>query len=85
MEYKKINIKTAEKMFNKGEKFLIIPNKTNPLNIWGIGLLTDTDQKEKGTFNQLVNNFNYYNCNDRQTGLKPAFYRLIDWGFWKDE
>ena len=76
MDYKKITIKTAEKLFKSGIDFIIIPNKCNINNLWGLGYQVNNLDREEMTFKQLVNNFNYYNCNDRETGLKPAFYKI---------
>jgi hypothetical protein len=77
-EYKKITIKTAKKYFNNNKDFIIIPNKTNINNIWGIGYQVNNLDRTEENFNQLVNNFSYYNCNTKELGLKPAFYVLIN-------
>ena len=73
--YKKININIAEKLYNSDGKVLILPNKINPSNSWGIGSTFNKAESQK-EFKTLLNEFSYYNCNDRQTGLKPAFYMV---------
>jgi len=56
---KKINKSEARKLFNKGRVIYLVPAKANLRSPWvqpyGIS-------KKSGSFNKLVNSFEYYNC-----------------------
>ena len=56
MGYKKIYKKTARKLFESGRDFIIIPNKTRVNNLWNVGCTINSNDKEKLSFNELLNN-----------------------------
>ncbi|MEG1662934.1 MAG: hypothetical protein RR338_03020 [Clostridia bacterium] len=74
---KKINVTRARKLYDQGERVLIIPRKTNPRNMWGIGLelkkseLMALDIGEE--FDKICNQYIYYNCNS-ELGASLAYY-----------
>ena len=82
---KRINKKTARKIFNNGGTIRICANKINPTNEFYH--LYDDIKKDytnedhfgccgiysKITFDDIINHFEYYNCN-YETGYYTAFY-----------
>lgn len=70
---KKINKATAEKMYASGKTIRLCASKINPCNIWGF--YADIDNSSGRTFNQIVNEFSYYNCND-ETGKRVCYYTM---------
>jgi len=78
MKFKKIYIQTSKKLYNQGKEFYILPNKIFPSfdNPWIKPLLIDSKEYlENGySFESFLNNYSYYNLNDKETGLKPSFY-----------
>lgn len=62
----------ARKEYEAGRKLFICPWKVNPNNVWGIGSMIE---KVNGiSFDSMINNYSYYNCNYRELGYYPAFY-----------
>jgi hypothetical protein len=69
--YKRITKRAAEQFYETGQPVLFCPVKLIPGGAWGIGC---TITKEEGrTFEQELNAFEYYNCNN-ETGYYTAFY-----------
>lgn len=66
--------RTAKKLFESGETIYIQSNNLHPLGVWS--RCFEVDNKSGGTFETIVNNFEYYNCNG-ETGLHATFYKRI--------
>jgi len=77
--YKYNNINVARKAYNEGEKIIMVANKVNPNNAWGLEHeMHKDDFKQEGglhssDFDIRVNNFKYYNCN-YESGYYCSFY-----------
>jgi hypothetical protein len=70
--YKRITKQAARKLYEKGQPVLFCPVNLRPGGPWDIGC---TIVKEEGrTFEQVLNSFEYYNCNNSSTGYYTAFY-----------
>ena len=70
--YKRITKRAAERLYEMGEPVLFCPVKLIPGGVWRNGCLVT---KEGGrTFDQALNTFEYYNCNNNETGNYTAFY-----------
>ena len=82
--YKRITKQAARKRFNNCESYYMLPCKIRPGNPWIqavnvqpkrtweepiAGAVYDTHN----SFNEIVNAFEYYNCNN-ETGNYTAFY-----------
>lgn len=65
---KKINKSVARKMFAEGKTFFMAACKMRPDSAYEID-----PTKADSTFDELLNAFNYYNCN-AVAGRYPAFY-----------
>lgn len=70
--YKRITKRTAERLYEMGEPVLFCPVKLIPGGVWGNGYIV-TKEEEGRTFEQVLNAFEYYNCNN-ETGNYTAFY-----------
>jgi len=69
--YTRITKRTAERLYKAGQPMLFCPVKLRPGGVWGAGCIIT---KEEGrTFEQVLNAFEYYNCNN-ETGNYTAFY-----------
>ena len=69
--YKRITKQTAKRLYEMGEPVLFCPVKLIPDGVWGNGCTVT--KKEGATFEQELNAFEYYNCNN-ETGNYTAFY-----------
>lgn len=69
---KKINKTTARKLYNSGINFTIVPCKCSPER-WGMEVRSAEWNKNCRTFDQLYNEYTYYNCG-MEVGTYPAFY-----------
>lgn len=70
--YKRITKWTAKKLYEMGKPILLCPVNLRPGGMWGIGC---TISKEEGrTFEEILNEFEFYNCSNSETGYYTAFY-----------
>lgn len=66
--YKRITRRQAAKAF-KNDRICVYPCNMYPFGIWGMGVwITDCGR----SFEQIVNEFEFYNCNN-ETGRYAAF------------
>ena len=75
MTVKRINKRTARKLFNEGKEFWIVPRFQDPLH-WGVLVNYKSDANYYvgySSFDSLVNAFEYYNCNNER-GCYAAYY-----------
>lgn len=70
--YKRITKWTAKKLYEMGEPILLCPVNLIPGGMWGNGCIVT--KKEGRTFEQLVSEFEFYNCNNNESGYYTAFY-----------
>lgn len=68
----RVSKKTAERLYNMGFKVLFCPCNLSPVSPWGVGVWMDNSGGEG--FNRLINEFEYYNCTNAETGKYTAFY-----------
>ncbi len=69
--YKRITKRTAERFYKEGQPVLFCPVNLVPGGMWGNGCIVT--KKEGRTFEQELNAFKYYNCNN-ETGNYTAYY-----------
>ena len=69
--YKRISKRTAKKLYEMGEPVLFCPVNLIPGGVWGNGCIIT--KQEGRTFEQVLNAFEFYNCNN-ETGKYTAFY-----------
>ena len=70
---KKIDKRTARKMFNNGKKIMFIPCKLNPCSIWNCGVWHQLSDGVTHDFDTFCNAVAFYNCNS-ETGKYLAYY-----------
>lgn len=66
---KRINKREARNRFNKCEDIYISPCKFNPELTY-----STISRLSSGNFDTVVNTFEYYNCNNNETGTYASFY-----------
>lgn len=79
-EFKRVNKKTAKKLYNDNKAVLLVPCNLNP-NSFFIGLFDLRKNDDYASFEKAVSIFEYYNCINNETGHYAAFYipnRTID-------
>lgn len=67
----KINKTIARKLYNAGKPFIIVSCNLRPE--FGIKFRTEW-MKQFKDFDAMVNNFEYYNCRNSETGRRAAYY-----------
>lgn len=85
--WKRISKTEAKKLYDKGKAVFCLPCKLNPENWWthpsimpNEASVLNADKpsheqiQEFNSFDRMVNHYTYYNCNDKESGLYPAFY-----------
>lgn len=83
MEFIKCNITKARRLYNQGISIFLVPSNVYPdfNNMWikpheiNINNCLSHDEIK---FDNRVNSFSYYNCNDSQTGKRVHFYYIKD-------
>lgn len=70
-----IQKRTAKKLFNSGETIYIQSSNFYPFGVWSQCM--EFSNKEGRTFDSIVNSFEYYNCNNNETGYYATFYKRI--------
>lgn len=73
---KRINKRTAKKLWENNENFIIVPCKCSPYGLGALYTQCDLDSRDENrrAFDTFVNEFTYYNCNN-EMGRYPAFYK----------
>ena len=73
--FERITKKNALNVYNSGIPVLLCPVKMRPFTPWHLEAYVD---KSSGrSFDNTVNEFEYYNCN-RETGMYTAFYIQLE-------
>ena len=67
--------RTAKKLFNSGETIYIQSSNFHPFGVWSQCI--EVNNKDGETFDSIVNSFEYYNCNNNETGKYATFYKRI--------
>ena len=64
--------RTAEKLFNNGQRVFIQSSNFRPFNVWADALELTPGE----SFNDIVNSFRFYNCCNCETGKYVTFYKI---------
>ena len=71
---KRIDKRTAKKLYNNGKDVLFIPCNLRPDNMWGLGIWQNKDLNgQYDDFDKLVMWYSWYNCT-AETGKYISFY-----------
>jgi hypothetical protein len=71
--WKQVSKPTAKKLYNSGTKIHLCPVNFKPFGPWSIG--AEVDNHYFTPFDQIVNSFEFYNCNG-EAGKYTTFYTL---------
>lgn len=74
---KQIQKRTAKKMYNEGETVYLQSCNFVPMGIWSEAIAISKEKAGNNTFEDWVNNFEFYNCISRETGLYATFYKKV--------
>lgn len=74
--YTRITKTEARKRWESNQPIHFCPVKLRPGYPWSPGctIFPEKYKEENYTFEQAINNFNWYNCQHNETGYYPAFY-----------
>jgi hypothetical protein len=74
-----IQKRTAKKLFNNGEIIYLQSSNFHPFGAWSTCYDCNKNNVNNNgeTFDNIVNNFEYYNCANNETGLYTTFYKII--------
>ena len=73
---KQIQKRTARKLFEAGEVIYLQSSNFHPFGMWSQCMDIKKDIDNNVSFDSIVNNFEYYNCSNKQ-GLYASFYKKI--------
>ena len=73
---KRISKNAARKLWESNQNFTMVPCKLSPYRLGALCTNCDLSSEDiecRRSFDKLVNEFTFYNCNN-ETGRYPAFY-----------
>ena len=73
--WERITKAEARKRWDAKQQLYIAPCNLRPSGPWGIGAEFDSENISDDNFDNVVNNFEYYNCYDSKTGRYASFYK----------
>lgn len=76
--YKRISKQAARKRFAAGLATYAYPSNIRPGNMWMQAYPFSLSDFSERTFDQFVNEYEYYNCINSETGRYAAFYVMED-------
>ena len=68
--------RTAKKLFESGETIYLQSCNMQPFGVWSTCFGINKERADGDTFESIVNNFEYYNC-DNERGLYTTFYKRM--------
>ena len=81
--FKRVNKKTARKLYKNGLTILINPCNLHPFSMWTTAYQLNRNSREQfvideigieNDFNSWINSFEYYNCTNSETGKYASYY-----------
>lgn len=72
--------RTAKKLFESGETIYLQSSNFHPFGVWSTCYDCNKDNVNNNgeTFENIVNNFEYYNCQNNETGKYSTFYKQVN-------
>ena len=76
--YTRVTKSQAKRLFNAGREVCVVPVKCQPFGpiYQGAHLKNDYISCEGMTFDNIINEYIYYNCNYNELGRYPAYYMI---------
>ena len=80
----RVNKAAARRLIDEGYTIKLIPCNIRLKNLYFEPMYVTKEKLDEGhlTFNQLVNEYEYYNCNTREMGYYSAYYLYMDFTLW---
>ena len=72
--FTRVNKTIAKKAFTKGFTIALCPSNLMPGTPWHHEYITNRDTYPETDFDKLVNEFEWYNCTNTETGKRAAFF-----------
>lgn len=72
--YVRISKAKAKKLYDAGENIYLLPCKVSPRNCWVRPYKTNDYLEYQKSFEYVLSNYEYYNCQYNETGKYAAFY-----------
>ena len=79
--YERISKWSARKCYETASyPFVVTPCNFAPFGPWDVSARFEPDKEsfDEVTFDAFVNEFEFYNCNDAETGTYAAFYMRME-------
>lgn len=77
--YARITKRQARKRYATGKTFYMCPVNLRPGKPWNPERRIDAlDMAEPYPFDSIVENFEYFNCTNTETGFYPAYYVKVE-------
>lgn len=80
ISWMRVNKRHARSAYDAGRDVIITPVYVNPFNMWRTHARI-SKRKQWGcnaTFDSIVNDYEYYNCNSAELGCYPAYYIRLE-------
>lgn len=74
--WRRVSKRRARSAYNTGHDVIITPVCVDPFNIWRPHARV-SNKRQWGcdvTFDSIINEYKYYNCNSNELGRYPAYY-----------
>lgn len=75
--WSRIDKRQARRLYNSGETIIIIADNMKPFSMWACEAYLYKGS-ENSCFDALVDQFEIYNCINRETGYHAAFYMEVE-------
>lgn len=73
--WRRVSKRAARSAYERNERITLVPCNYRPFGMWHVGYTTNEHDHDVYTFDQLVNSFEFYNCNN-EAGRYASFYVL---------
>lgn len=77
-KYKRIDKRIARKMYDAGHNIILCACNLRPFSQWHAETETNKKQCDNTTFDYLVNQFEFYNCINSETGKHASYYTALE-------
>lgn len=74
-QWERITKAEARKLWDAKQRLYIAPCNMRPGGPWGIGAEINSENINNGNFEDMVNEYEYYNCPNSATGEYASFYK----------
>lgn len=76
--YAQVDKRTARAVFRSGLDIVFCPANLRPFTAWNNQVAINIKDCDGYTFDEILNQFEYYNCRDNETGKYTRFYMPVN-------